>query len=340
VQTAHVSAFDAEALEAALAAAERRFGPLVGVIDATEMDAPRSFALMRDVDGETVERGAAEQASRLAALDVCLARRNPDFCLLMSSLAADVGGLGQLAHATAGLRLDALARRHSRGSPPWTVANWDVWRDPAQTAGAEGAPAALATTLASTFGMTPAEGAEAFARMLCAGPAARILVSAADPRLRREAARAAPATADAAGVRVGGGHARPDLPTPYEAPRTDDERAVAALWQEVLGVDGLGVNDNFFDLGGHSLLATQLLSRVQQQFRLSVELDALFQAPTIAQFAEILFRKRFERSDGDRLDDLLDRLDAMSDAEVEALLESGAASEELLEALAAKVGAG
>ena len=51
---------------------------------------------------------------------------------------------------------------------------------------------------------------------------------------------------------------RPELPTPYEAPRDDRERAIAGLWTHLLGVERIGVHDNFFDLGGHSLLVARL----------------------------------------------------------------------------------
>ncbi len=72
---------------------------------------------------------------------------------------------------------------------------------------------------------------------------------------------------------------------PALAPRTKAERAVAALWCEVLGVAAVGVEDDFFALGGHSLLATQVLSRVRDTLRVELPLSALFEAPTLAGFA-------------------------------------------------------
>ncbi|HEY0375499.1 MAG TPA: amino acid adenylation domain-containing protein, partial [Pyrinomonadaceae bacterium] len=70
------------------------------------------------------------------------------------------------------------------------------------------------------------------------------------------------------------------------APRTPAEELLANLYSEVLHVERVSVEDNFFDLGGHSLLATQLISRVRQVFRLEVPLRLLFERPTVAALAE------------------------------------------------------
>jgi amino acid adenylation domain-containing protein len=69
------------------------------------------------------------------------------------------------------------------------------------------------------------------------------------------------------------------------APRTPIERALAEIWSEVLGVERVGVEDNFFALGGHSLLATQVFSRLRKAFRVGLPLRVLFETPTIAGLA-------------------------------------------------------
>jgi amino acid adenylation domain-containing protein len=69
--------------------------------------------------------------------------------------------------------------------------------------------------------------------------------------------------------------ARPDLACTYAAPGTPVEESVAAIWEELLGLEGLGVNDNFFELGGHSLMAMRLLSRINDSFSVDLTLDAM-----------------------------------------------------------------
>ena len=71
----------------------------------------------------------------------------------------------------------------------------------------------------------------------------------------------------------------------HVAPRDHTERMLAGIWSQLLGVEKIGVHDNFFDLGGHSLIGIQLLALVEQQFHRPFSLKALFQAPTIAEFA-------------------------------------------------------
>jgi len=71
----------------------------------------------------------------------------------------------------------------------------------------------------------------------------------------------------------------------YVAPRNPEEELLATLWADVLNLDKVGVENNFFDLGGHSLLATQLISRISDAFDVEIELRNLFEQPTIAQIA-------------------------------------------------------
>ncbi|HEX8191018.1 MAG TPA: non-ribosomal peptide synthase/polyketide synthase [Pyrinomonadaceae bacterium] len=83
----------------------------------------------------------------------------------------------------------------------------------------------------------------------------------------------------------------------YVAPRTQAEATVAAVWEEVLGVGRVGVHDNFFDLGGHSLLATHLVHKAGTRFGVNLFLRDLFRAPTVAEFAVAVARKKAGRQE-------------------------------------------
>jgi aspartate racemase len=78
------------------------------------------------------------------------------------------------------------------------------------------------------------------------------------------------------------------LKAEHVAPRNTIERALAAIWSKVLNASDIGIHDDFFDLGGHSLIGIQLLGQVEQQFGKALPLKTLFEAPTIAQFADLL----------------------------------------------------
>jgi amino acid adenylation domain-containing protein len=82
-------------------------------------------------------------------------------------------------------------------------------------------------------------------------------------------------------------------------PRTPAEQALAALWKDVLGIEEVGLEDNFFALGGHSLLATQLVSRVRDAFGVELPLRVVFEAPTVAGLAAWV--EEAERSSGPAL---------------------------------------
>jgi thioesterase domain-containing protein/acyl carrier protein len=74
----------------------------------------------------------------------------------------------------------------------------------------------------------------------------------------------------------------------YVAPTSGTERRLASIWEAVLERKGIGTHDNFFELGGHSLLVTKLLRQVEAEFGVRMSLAAVFQAPTLQQFAALL----------------------------------------------------
>jgi len=74
----------------------------------------------------------------------------------------------------------------------------------------------------------------------------------------------------------------------YQAPRSEVEKTLAAIWQELLGLERVGVYSNFFDIGGHSLLATTLMSRVLETFQVEINWKRFFYDPTISGIAETI----------------------------------------------------
>jgi L-aminoadipate-semialdehyde dehydrogenase len=90
--------------------------------------------------------------------------------------------------------------------------------------------------------------------------------------------RALPAPADA----------RPHLQASFVAARTPMEETLTGIWTQLLGVERVGIHDSFFDLGGHSLLVAQLVSRLEETYRVEVPLRKLFENPTVAGLAVAL----------------------------------------------------
>lgn len=81
-------------------------------------------------------------------------------------------------------------------------------------------------------------------------------------------------------------HPRPDLPTPYQAPRDEVEKRIVEIWQQAFGVAPVGIHDGFFDLGGDSILVTQVLSRVRDALGVEMPVQDFYERPTVAAMAE------------------------------------------------------
>ena len=116
------------------------------------------------------------------------------------------------------------------------------------------------------------------------------------------------------------GNSRPDLDTPFVAPRTAIEKELSKIWAEVLSLEQVGVHDSFFDLGGHSLTATRVVSQVIKQFQTEVPLQFLFQSPTIAEMAAVITEHQGKKPDEKELDRVLTELESLSDEEAEKLI--------------------
>jgi aryl carrier-like protein len=169
---------------------------------------------------------------------------------------------------------------------------------PAEAAAAMAEPsqpevAAEAVEAEKSGGILPHEGAEALRRALSRDlEAAQIVVTAKDLHTMIAQVSAANRSSlfEAAGLGAAPQaaiHARPNIPTPYVAPSTEIERRMAGVWQATLGIEQIGVNDNFFDLGGDSIMGIQLLARASEA-GIQLSPDQLFEHQTIAELAKVL----------------------------------------------------
>jgi phthiocerol/phenolphthiocerol synthesis type-I polyketide synthase E len=151
-------------------------------------------------------------------------------------------------------------------------------------------------------GILPGEGVQLFERVLAQSTAPQLLVSTRDLPTRittlhamtramlEEAQEQTRALASRAG------HARPALATAYVAPRNQFEENVAAVWQQVLGIEQVGVHDSFFDLGGHSLLITQLINKLHRTYQVELSIRTLFESPTVAGMAQVIEQAYLEKA--------------------------------------------
>jgi acyl transferase domain-containing protein/thioesterase domain-containing protein/acyl carrier protein len=133
-------------------------------------------------------------------------------------------------------------------------------------------------------GIRPSEGAQAFVRALGTG-LPQVVVSSMD--LDGLIAQASVTeAADSAEQKF----ERPDLDSEYVAPEGEIETKLAAIWQDLLGVDQIGAEDSFFDLGGHSLVAVRLFAKVKKAFGVDFPISVLFEAPTVRKCAAMIIQ--------------------------------------------------
>jgi acyl transferase domain-containing protein len=252
-----------------------RFGVLNGVIHGAGTVAPEAFFGIHQATRPLCNLHFKPKAQGLMTLEGVLAGKQLDFWLLLSSLSSILAGLGFGAYSAANNFLNAVACQHNQaGGTPWITVNWDAWE--------------LQENWALTA-MLPAEGVETFRRILSHSSLQQVAVSISDLparvdkwiNLKSFETEDHPEDQEQAPL-----HDRPSLEHDYVSPRTEVERAIADIWQELLGVSQVGIHDNFFtELGGHSLLATQMIARLRT--KLQIDLSALqsIKTPTVAELA-------------------------------------------------------
>ncbi|MCP4656178.1 MAG: hypothetical protein GY856_12260, partial [bacterium] len=137
------------------------------------------------------------------------------------------------------------------------------------------------------IGISPAEGPEAWRRILAHHRGPQIVVAPVDFAALMAEQEAGPSPG-APAPPVGERHERPRLATAYTAPRNPVEKRLAEIWQELLGIERIGIYDDFIELGGHSLLAVQMVSQLHEKLGVKVSLPAVFEAQTVAELAEVI----------------------------------------------------
>lgn len=272
------------------------FGTLHGVIHAAGLVGEKSFLAIQETGQDACQMHLQPKAYGTVVLEQVLQGKTLDFCLLLSSLSTVLGGLWASAYAGANAFMDALAYQHNQTSTtPWISVNWDAW----QLSDGQGGNIVTGSTLADLV-ILPNEGADAFQRILSLGPISQVVVSTGDLQTRLDQwvkLGALQQTSTGNGA-AGSRYERPQLQTPYVAPRNEFEQKVVEMWQQVLGIEQVGIFDDFFELGGHSLLITQLLNKIHKVYPIEIAMRSLFEQPTVAGIAALIEQTYQRQDDG------------------------------------------
>lgn len=255
---------DAEQMKLAFETAEHQFGRLDGVIHAAGVYESSAFTLISETGYPECEHHFATKVHGAMALQRALEGRELDFCLLVSSLSSLLGGTGFAAHAAAHQFLDAFAERLNAASQfPWITVNWDidVLKEHPEIFG---------------YALHVTDRLPAF--IVSKQDVKRLIDQIVSVDLTAE-------TGGQTGERTLNAHARPSLHTPYVEPGNETERLIVQQFEELLGIEPVGVHDAFFDLGGNSLLSTKLVTRLRALFQIDLPLRIIFDAGTTAELA-------------------------------------------------------
>ena len=115
---------------------------------------------------------------------------------------------------------------------------------------------------------------------------------------------------------------RPEETTPDQSqteavPANQIEQTIAGIWQELFGVESVGLHDNFFELGGNSLVGIQLMSRMRKVFMADIPMNSLFESPTVAGLAKVMSEIHSKEQGAGELEQLLAEIESLSAEEVE-----------------------
>ena len=281
VIVARADVADVDQMRQVAADVAARFGTIHGVIHAAGV---AGDGLIVSKTRESVSTVIGPKIGGTAAVAKALEAFDLDVFVLCSSMNAITGGLGQFDYSAANTFLDAFAMRHDGATPTRYVSiNWGAWKEVGMAANMR-LPAYLLEQkehyLRSAIGNE--EGVNAFAAVL-ARPQPQWLVTTSDPALSMTPGNS-DFTALLTSQRTNQSQQRPELTTAYLAPTDGIETSLIGIWQELLGFEGIGMRDEFFELGGDSLLATRLLSRIREVFPATTSMYSMrdfFEAPTV-----------------------------------------------------------
>jgi non-ribosomal peptide synthase protein (TIGR01720 family) len=271
---------NAEQMQGVISQGLARFGQINGVIHAAGI---KLFRTVQEITRNECDQQLKANGHGLYVLEKALQGIELDFCVLISSLSSVLGALGMAAYPAAHNFTDAFVYQHNQtSSTPWISVNWDNWLTSQLARELANKP-----EISTELFMNNQEGVEVFKRVLTLHQVNQIVVSTTDlPARIAQWIKPVTITNQPSSITL---HSRPFLQTGYVAPRNEIEQTIANIWQEILGIEQVGIEDNFLELGGDSLLSIQITARANKA-GLRFTNQHLFEYPTIAQLAEIAGR--------------------------------------------------
>jgi len=282
-------------MRAAVAAAKERFGAIHGVIHAAGTPGGGLLQVKSREVAEPVLAPKVRGALVLAEIFSGEAGSALDLFALTSTITVLLPQVGQTDYVAANAFLDAFAAVRARAGQAAVAINWDAWRETGMAIATEVPEEWKAKRQESLAqGLSSREGVEAFRRIAGSG-LPQVVVSTLDLASRRtENDQLVPLAVLEESLPASASHPRPALATAFVPAQSDLERSIAGVWQDILGVDPVGVHDNFFELGGNSLAGLRLVQRLRERLGAGLSEVSLYEAPTVGALARMIAAQQGE----------------------------------------------
>ncbi|MET0645392.1 MAG: beta-ketoacyl synthase N-terminal-like domain-containing protein [Pyrinomonadaceae bacterium] len=310
---------DPEGVRAVVREALERFGGINGVLH-TEVSSNPAF-----IQSKQTAIGADALTNNIRGillLESALKDVQLDFLALFSSASSITGAVGQVDHCATSAFFDSFAHHSSRNNGRATMAiDWDApqWEDfPEQLLPFVPELELQWRQVRERHGLSLQDGVEAFGRLLSGPltPPIQVVVSKRSfaPVPEQQSALSGAQLLDKLRIYSDLELLNPQVESTsqYTAPSNQVEKMIAEAWQEVLGIERIGIHDKFFDLGGNSLRGIQLMSRLRRLFLLELPMNILFESPTVAEQAIVVSETRRKEQELEELEKMLKEIEGLS----------------------------
>ncbi|MBW4431253.1 MAG: SDR family oxidoreductase [Pelatocladus maniniholoensis HA4357-MV3] len=281
VLTIRADVANEQQMQKAIELAKESFGEIHGLIHAAGINDDAYYTIEESSKAQSQSQ-FHPKVYGLFILEKVLQNQKLDFCLFTSSSSSVLGGLGLTSYSAANIFMDAYAHKQNQINLfPCISVNWDTWQS--QEDDIQDLTVGVAL---EKLRMTWKEGIDVFRRVLSLSKIPQIIVSAGElqPRIdqwiKREFLQK---NRDTLSLQC-----RANLQSEYVPVRNNVEQIVATTWQKVLGIEKIGIYDNFFDLGGSSLIGVEVISQLQKEFNTHIPIISIYERPTISSLAEFL----------------------------------------------------
>ena len=324
VVTRQVDISDTQLSNKVLSSVEQYIGTIDGVFHAAGLAGGGMMTLR---DQGAIESVMAPKVLGLQSLTKFFEGRKLDFMAFFSSISAETGDFGQADYSAANAYMDSAADALGSSDVPMIAINWDTWVGIGMSRKRRLNDSAFdeaGLSIDQALTILPFALGCGFSRLI-------ISTERLSERFYRLAQESNPeflktrnfkdSNYQDRDTKLQSQQPRPSLVNSFVEPKTEIERVLSRIWQELLGFDCLGIDDDFFELGGHSLLAVQVISEFEETVGIKMSLIDFFEHPTIFEIARKVDENTTIDTDSDFLETLLAEVETLPEEDVLLLLE-------------------